>query len=64
MARYTQGDCAAVVGGVVGGIIGGVNGILGIDDRPRFHRYDRAAAANDLNRCLYAARVTVGGKVV
>ncbi len=30
---------AAVVGGVVGGVIGGVNGVLGIDDRPRFHSY-------------------------
>jgi Protein of unknown function (DUF1236) len=30
---------ARVVGGVVGGVIGGVNGILGIDDRPRFHSY-------------------------
>jgi hypothetical protein len=28
-----------VVGGVIGGVVGGVNGVLGIDDRPRFHRY-------------------------
>jgi hypothetical protein len=24
---------------VVGGILGGVDGILGVNDRPRFHRY-------------------------
>jgi hypothetical protein len=33
------GPVGAVVGGVVGGVIGGVNGILGVDDRPRFHHY-------------------------
>jgi hypothetical protein len=26
-----------VVGGIVGGVIGGVDGVLGINDRPRFH---------------------------
>jgi hypothetical protein len=33
------GPLGAIVGGVVGGVIGGVNGVLGVDDRPRFHRY-------------------------
>src|SRR6201996_4992255 len=33
------GPVGAVVGGVVGGVIGGVTGVLGIDDRPRFHSY-------------------------
>jgi hypothetical protein len=33
------GPVGAVVGGAVGGIVGGVNGLLGIDDRPRFHKY-------------------------
>jgi Protein of unknown function (DUF1236) len=33
------GPVGAVVGGVIGGVVGGVNGVLGIDDRPRFHRY-------------------------
>src|SRR5271154_2233803 len=33
------GPLGAVVGGVVGGVIGGVNGVLGIDERPRFHSY-------------------------
>jgi hypothetical protein len=33
------GPLGAIVGGVVGGVIGGVNGVLGIDDRPRFHSY-------------------------
>ncbi|MDR3468246.1 MAG: DUF1236 domain-containing protein, partial [Xanthobacteraceae bacterium] len=29
----------AVVGGTVGGVVGGVTGLLGVDERPRFHRY-------------------------
>jgi len=33
------GPVGAVVGGVIGGVVGGVNGVLGVDDRPRFHRY-------------------------
>src|ERR1700677_1818422 len=33
------GPVGAIVGGVIGGVIGGVNGVLGVDDRPRFHRY-------------------------
>jgi hypothetical protein len=36
---HDAGPVGAVVGGVVGGVIGGVNGVLGIDDRPRFHSY-------------------------
>ena len=24
---------------MIGGVVGGVNGVLGVDDRPRFHRY-------------------------
>jgi hypothetical protein len=28
----------AVVGGVVGGVTGGVAGLLGVDERPRFHQ--------------------------
>jgi hypothetical protein len=39
VGEHDAGPVGAVVGGVVGGVIGGVNGILGIDDRPRFHRY-------------------------
>jgi len=35
-----EGERAAgPVGAVVGGVVGGVNGVLGVDDRPRFHRY-------------------------
>ena len=30
---------AGPVGGVVGGVTGGVDGLLGIDQRPRFHKY-------------------------
>ena len=33
------GPVGAVVGGVVGGVVGEVNGILGIDQRPRFRSY-------------------------
>ncbi len=33
------GPVGAVVGGVVGGVTGGVAGILGVDQRPRFHSY-------------------------
>jgi Protein of unknown function (DUF1236) len=33
------GPIGAVVGGVIGGVVGGVNGVLGVDDRPRFRSY-------------------------
>jgi hypothetical protein len=33
------GPVGAVVGGVIGGVVGGVNGVLGIDQRPRFHSF-------------------------
>jgi hypothetical protein len=39
VGEHDAGPVGAVVGGVVGGVIGGVNGVLGIDDRPRFHNY-------------------------
>jgi hypothetical protein len=39
VGEHDAGPIGAVVGGVVGGIIGGVNGILGVDDRHRFHSY-------------------------
>ena len=39
VGEHDAGPVGAVVGGVVGGIIGGVDGVLGIDDRPRFHSY-------------------------
>ena len=35
----TAGPVGGVIGGVIGGVVGGVNGVLGVDDRPRFHRY-------------------------
>ena len=35
-----EGERAAgPVGAVVGGVVGGVNGVLGIDQRPRFNSY-------------------------
>src|ERR1700736_5339377 len=33
------GPVGAVVGGVVGGVGGGGAGVLGVDERPRFHSY-------------------------
>jgi Protein of unknown function (DUF1236) len=33
------GPVGAVVGGAVGAVTGTIGGILGIDDRPRFHQY-------------------------
>ena len=33
------GPVGAVVGGTVGGVVGGVAGLLGADQRPRFHHY-------------------------
>ena len=30
---------AGPIGGAVGGVVGGINGVLGIDQRPRFHSY-------------------------
>lgn len=39
VGEHDAGPVGAVVGGVVGGVIGGVDGVLGIDDRPRFHSY-------------------------
>jgi uncharacterized protein DUF1236 len=39
VGEHDAGPVGAIVGGVVGGVIGGVNGILGVDNRPRFHSY-------------------------
>src|SRR5580698_383521 len=33
------GPAGGIVGGAIGGVVGGVNGVLGIDQRPRFHSY-------------------------
>ena len=33
------GPVGAIVGGTVGGVVGGVEGILGVDERPRFRSY-------------------------
>jgi hypothetical protein len=42
--RAREGERAAwpvgaVVGGTVGAVVGGVAGVLGVEQRPRFHRY-------------------------
>jgi hypothetical protein len=39
VGEHDAGPVGAIVGGVVGGVIGGVDGVLGINDRPRFHGY-------------------------
>jgi hypothetical protein len=36
---HDAGPVGAVVGGAIGGVVGGINGILGVDQRPRFHSY-------------------------
>jgi hypothetical protein len=33
------GPIGGIVGGAIGGVVGGVNGVLGVDQRPRFHSY-------------------------
>ena len=33
------GPIGGIVGGVIGGVVGGVNGVLGVDERPRFRSY-------------------------
>ncbi|HEU4804222.1 MAG TPA: DUF1236 domain-containing protein [Nitrobacter sp.] len=33
------GPVGAIVGGTVGAVVGGVAGVLGVEQRPRFHRY-------------------------
>lgn len=37
--EHSAGPVGAVVGGAIGGVVGGINGILGVDQRPRFHEY-------------------------
>lgn len=34
-----QGPVGAIAGGTIRGVVGGVNGILGVDERPRFRHY-------------------------
>ncbi len=36
---HDAGPIGAVVGGAVGAVTGTVGGILGVEDRPRFHEY-------------------------
>ena len=33
------GPVGAIVGGTIGGVVGGVSGLLGVDQRRRFHSY-------------------------
>ena len=36
---HEGGPFGAIVGGVLGGVAGGAAAILGVEERPRFHRY-------------------------
>lgn len=51
------GPVGAVVGGAVGAVTGGVNGLLGIDQRPRFHDY---VIKEKRPSIVYQNRVAVG----
>ena len=53
------GPLGAVVGGAAGAVIGGIDGLLGIDQRPRFRQY-----VVTQNRPSYQYRETVGVGVV
>jgi hypothetical protein len=56
-ARVGEHD-AGPVGAIVGGVVGGVNGVLGINDRPRFHSY---VAERHYPSYGYSGEVRVGG---
>ena len=53
------GPIGAIVGGTVGGVVGGVNGVLGIDQRPRFRTY-----VSGQNRASYQYRDNLAVGVV
>jgi hypothetical protein len=62
-ARVGEHDAGPVGAVVVGGVIGGVNGILGIDDRPRFHSYvaDRHFPSYEYSGELRVGAILPGG---
>jgi hypothetical protein len=51
------GPVGAVVGGATGAVVGGVAGLLGVDQRPRFHEY---ALHEHHDSQAYDHRVDVG----
>jgi hypothetical protein len=51
------GPVGAVVGGATGAVVGGVAGLLGVDQRPRFHEY---AIHEHHDSYAYDHRVDVG----
>ena len=53
------GPVGAIVGGTIGGVVGGVNGVLGVDQRPRFRAY-----AADQHRASYSYRDNLAVGVV
>ena len=65
VGEHDAGPVGAIVGGVVGGVIGGVDGVLGINDRPRFHSYvaDRHYPSYEYRGELRAGAVLPDGGV-
>jgi hypothetical protein len=54
------GPVGAVVGGAVGAVTGGVAGVLGLDQRPRFHDYVTREHRPSYD---YQGEVIVGGEM-
>jgi len=54
---HDAGPVGAVVGGAMGGVVGGINGVLGVDQRPRFHSY---VAERHIPSYTYSQDVRVG----
>lgn len=54
------GPVGSVVGGVVGGVAGGVSGLLGLDQRPRFHEY---VVREKRPSYTYSGNVVVGAEL-
>lgn len=54
------GPVGGFVGGVVGGVTGGVAGLLGVDQRPRFHEY---VVSQKPTPYRYEGQVVVGAEL-
>jgi Protein of unknown function (DUF1236) len=54
---HAAGPIGGLVGGVVGGVTGGIAGLLGVNDRPRFHDY---VVRRHLHSYRYGGRIAVG----
>jgi len=58
--EHAAGPVGAVVGGAVGAVTGGVAGVLGIDQRPRFHDY---VTREHRQSYEYRGDVIIGGEI-